>query len=382
MKKTRLDRQQDWMLALLRPLVHVWMRLDAKRVVHRDPSVDFKRKEPFVMLANHTFLFDVVHVPLRFRNVPFIIASQTLFARQPSKFFVTQMAHVIPKSKGRSDMQTIKMIFNAVKKGYPILIFPEGNTTFYGETEWIEEATMKLIKKLGLDVITCNVRGGYLSKPRWATGKRKNRRIELYYRLEITKEQLSEMSVDAIKTTINQALYHNDYQYQREKMIPHPGKQLAEGLEDAVYVCPHCEAINSIATQGNVIHCQNCHKEGYVDDYGFIQGFVFDNLIEWNQYQRRFIDRLRSTEIVSSGQLFYLNLDDDSQIEVGSIQIVYRNHHLHISGAIDEVIPIDLVKNTIITLRRDLEYLYDGRHFVIKMDRYAAAFLRILQDKY
>ncbi|NLZ61766.1 MAG: hypothetical protein GX904_03090, partial [Acholeplasmataceae bacterium] len=74
MEKTRLDRQQDFWLQALRPLIHIWMRIDAKHKMNIDPSVDVKRKEPFVLLGNHTFMFDVVHVVLPFRNVPFIIA--------------------------------------------------------------------------------------------------------------------------------------------------------------------------------------------------------------------------------------------------------------------------------------------------------------------
>ncbi len=99
------------------------------------------------MLTNHTFMFDVIHVSLRFKKSPFIIGSQTLFTEYPIKFFVTHVAHVISKAKGRSDLITIKYIYEVILKGYPILIFPEGDTTFYEETDYIEEATMKLIKK-------------------------------------------------------------------------------------------------------------------------------------------------------------------------------------------------------------------------------------------
>lgn len=104
MKKSRKDIQQDVLLKLLKPLVYIWMWLDAKRKVHKGEGIDFRRKDPYIMLANHTYLFDVVHVPLRFKKTPFIIASQTLFTKQPTKFLVSQVAHVIPKSKGRSDL--------------------------------------------------------------------------------------------------------------------------------------------------------------------------------------------------------------------------------------------------------------------------------------
>jgi len=382
MKKSRIDKQQNILLFFIKPLVYPWMWLDAKRIIKRDPSVDFNRKEPYIMLANHTFLFDVVHVPLRFRKVPFIIASQTLFTKQPSKFFVSQIAHVIPKSKGKSDITTIKNIFNAVKKGYPILIFPEGDTTFYGETGYVEDSTMKLIKKLNLDVIICNVKGGYLSKPRWATGKRKRRQIELNYNLEITKEKLQTLTSEEIGVILNKALYHNDYEYQRQVMIPHPGKKLAEGLENVVYVCPHCEAINSIQTNGNKIICSNCHKEGYIDEFGFIRDFVFDNLIEWDQFQRKYTEQLKKSIISSDATLSYMNMDDDSQKEVGQIHIEYRDNHLYLSGAITETIPVQETNNTTITLRRDLGFIYDNRHFICKLEHFNAAFLRVMQDKY
>ncbi|MFP4177330.1 MAG: lysophospholipid acyltransferase family protein, partial [Acholeplasmataceae bacterium] len=240
MKRSRKDICKGFILWVLKPLVYIWMRSDQKRYVKRDENVDFKRKEPFVLLANHTFLFDVIHVPLRFRRVPYIVGSQTLFTRQPTKFLVTKIARVIPKSKGKSDVLTAKGLIKAVRSGYPVLIFPEGDTTFYGRTNPIEASTYKFVRALGVDVLTCRVKGGYLSKPRWATGKRRNRAIELDYRMAIRKEELARLSLDEITKRIESHLYHDDYAYQKEVMRPHPGRKLAEGIEDVVYVCPHC----------------------------------------------------------------------------------------------------------------------------------------------
>lgn len=382
MKRTFKDIQQNILLSMIRPLVYIWMRIDAKRKVHLPPNIRFNRKEPYIMLANHTFMFDVVHVPLRFKNVPFIIASQTLFTKQPAKFLVTQVAHVIPKSKGKSDLKTIKMIYDAVKRGYPILIFPEGDTTFYGETGYVEESTMKLIKKLKLDVLTCNVKGGYLSKPRWATGKRKYHQIELFYDLTIKKEQLQDLSVAEISKIINDALYHNDYEYQREHMIPHPGKKLAEGIENVIYICPHCDSVNTITSKDNTISCTACKKEGHIDQYGFIHGFKYDNLIDWNNYQRKFTEKLRNSVIQTEGFMSYLKVENEAQIPVGRISMTYQNGELSITGAYEALIPISEIQNATITLRRDFGFLYNNKHYLINLDQYGASFLRIVQDKY
>lgn len=382
MKKRRIDIQQDILLNLLRPLVHIWMRMDAKRKVIRGEGVDFKRKEPFIMLANHTFMFDVIHVPLPFRNVPFIVANQTLFKKKATRFLVSQVAHVISKHKGQSDTTTVRDLIGAVKRGYPILIFPEGDTTFYGETGYIEESTMKLIKKLEIDVITCNVRGGYLSKPRWATGKRKKRFAEFYYELTIPKDHIKDMTVEQINEKMKQALYYNAYDDQRKRMIPHPGKTLAEGLEDAIYACPECGKINTLKTSGNTIICTSCHTQGYMDDYGFIQGFKYDNLYAWNIYQRQLKDTLHQTPIKTDATLYYVNEQTLSLDEVGRVELHYENHQFIIHGALEEVIPLAQINNPTVTMRRDFTFFYQDKNYLFKMDHFAVAFLRIAQDKY
>ena len=291
---------------------------------------------------------------------------------------------IIPavKSKGESDLRTARGLIRAVKSGYPILIFPEGNTTFYGSTKYIEESTMKLIKKLEVDVITCNVKGGYLSKPRWATGKRKNRRVQLNYELTIPKEDLKDMGIREIHNKIHEALYNNDYEYQRKVMIKHPGKKLAEGLENVIYICPKCEAINSIITKGNKFECGECKTKGHVDEYGFLKGFKFDNLLDWDEFQKPYKLEVEKSVIESSGFLNYLRFEDDARIPVGRVGIIYKDGKFHFSGALTEIVDLKDIHNPIITLRRDLSFDYDKRHFIIRLDRFGASLLRVAQNKY
>ena len=151
MKRTLREKIQDCILSFLRYFVLVWMRFDAKTTYTLNDGFHFKRTEPYVLLGNHVFLFDVIHIQKRFKVVPYAVASQALFAKQPTKFLFTKLTHAIPKSKGSADIRAAKLIFKHSKK-YPILIFPEGDTTFFGETNYIEESTYKLIKKLKIDV--------------------------------------------------------------------------------------------------------------------------------------------------------------------------------------------------------------------------------------
>ena len=67
MKRTKKNIFKDIVLNMLRPFVHVWMFFDARVTINKGEGVDFKTLKPYIMLANHTFLFDVVHVPLYFK---------------------------------------------------------------------------------------------------------------------------------------------------------------------------------------------------------------------------------------------------------------------------------------------------------------------------
>jgi predicted RNA-binding Zn-ribbon protein involved in translation (DUF1610 family) len=292
------------------------------------------------------------------------------------------VTHAIPKSKGASDLRTAKELIKAVRKEYPILIFPEGDTTFYGETNYIEESTYKLIKKLKIDVIICNVKGGYLSKPRWATGKRKNRRIHMDYSIAIKKEELKEMSVSDIENRVKDAMYNNDYDYQREKMIKRPGKELAEGFENVTYICPECETINSIKSYGNTIECTSCGTKGSINEFGFIEGFKFDNLIEWDKYQRKFIPKLRSTVIETTADLYYADYDSGVNNLVGKVNIKFDKDTFSFTGALEEKVPLHDIVNPIVTLRRNLNFTYDDRNFFMRLDKNVASFLRVAQEKY
>ena len=327
-------------------------------------------------------MFDVIVACMRLKKQPFIVANQNLFTKQPLKFLLNAIAHAIPKSKGTSDIRTAKELIGAVKRGYPVCIFPEGNTTFNGETNYVEESTMKLIKKLKIDVVVCKVRGGYLSKPRWATSARKNKRAHFHYNVIISKDDLKDMTVEEINKKVNDEMYNNDYEYQREVMIPHPSKKIAEGLENILYICPECESIGTLETKGKEIKCTHCNNAGFVDDYGFIQGFKFDNTVDWDSYQRPFDSKLKEVMFKSPGKIYLVNDLDMSRKYLGEVTVRYENETIKISGAFEKEFPIADVKNPIVTMRRNFNINYEGEHFLIKIDKYVSSFLRVSQRKY
>lgn len=370
------------LLNIIRLIAWVWMKFDAKTSKVAHGEFKFSRREPYVIVSNHTFLFDVVHVPMPLWKIPYIVASENLFTKQPTKFLFTYVARIVAKSKGSSDVRTVRGLIGAVKRGYPILIFPEGDTTFYGETNYIEEATFKLIKKLNVDVVTSHVKGGYLSRPRWARVKRKNRKAFIDYKIAIKKEDLKKMSVKEISNKIQKELYNNDYEFQRKHMIKHPSKALAEGIEDVLYICPKCHAINSFESQGHSFKCKACETKGHVDEYGFLHGFEYDNLVDWNHFQKDHRSLLLEERIVSSGEMFEVVFKEGQRIPLGHVDLVLEDGLMKISGPLTKEFLFTDVMNPTLTLRRDLTLSVGKKTYLIKLDYSQMSILRILREKY
>ncbi len=382
MKPTKQDRRQDLWMSLLKPFVHIWMKWDMKVTYHYEDGFNRKRTDPYIMLANHTFLFDVVHVPLPLKKAPFVVASHNLFVKQPTKFLLTRIAHAIPKTKNASDLRTAKGLISAVKRGYPVLIFPEGNTTFTGETNYIESSTMKLIKKLNVDVVIAKVAGGYLSRPRFASGKRKNRQVSITYRIVLRKNEIKNMTLKDIEKVIVNALYHNDYQYQRKVMIPHPGKKLAEGLENILYTCPECKAINTINTQGNKIWCSHCQTNGHIDKYGFIQGFSLDNTVDWDHFQRAFDQKLKHVKLSSPCTVQLLHHKSQTYQTLGQGTVTLIDGIMRITGDVNLTFNTKDITMPSVTLRRDFNMVINGQHYLLKIEKGVISFLRAIDGKY
>jgi len=380
MQKTWRDRFSDVMLALLRPIGFVWMRLDAQEKI--TSTVDFRRKDSFLLLGNHTYTLDVVHIALPFRVTPAIISQEFLLSAPGLRWLLKHVAKVIPKSKGAADIRTIRLIHSYVKKGYPIMIMPEGDSTFFGKTGPIEPATAKLVKKLGIDVVIAKTKGGYLSKPRWAKAPRRGRYIEIHYDTLFTSQQLASLTVEEIDERLVAALDHDDYSWQEKVQHLYQGDRLAEGFENVIYRCPECGAYHSFVVAGNSIRCSACQTEGQMNHYGFIEGFSCRTIAEFDEAQRPFDKELRKLTFQSSAKLSYVDHEARKRTKPLSVQVAYQAGEIHIKHKSVETIAVKDIVNPVLVMRRNLTFEYDNKVYLIKLDQFAMSFLRVVQSKY
>ena len=100
-----------------------------------------------------------------FKRTPHIVASRDLLVGGAQRFLLTRVARCIATAKGRGDVRAIKTMMQSLKRGYPILIFPEGDISFFGHGRPIESSIPRLVKMLNVDLMTCRVTGGSPPSP-------------------------------------------------------------------------------------------------------------------------------------------------------------------------------------------------------------------------
>jgi len=245
------------------------------------------RKQPYLILGNHALASDPILMAASFRQPIYFVASDMIFSIPFVSKLITYLVSPIPKSKYKSDLQTIRNIKKIVKSGGSIGIFPEGNATFSGETMPIPLSTAKLVKSLKIPVVFYRLENTHFIKPRWSTQRRKGK-MWGYVHSVLDVNEYADMSLEALHEHINQALYVNHYAIQQHKRIPYRNQRRAEDIESTFFMCPHCETYHQLTSLNHTIHCNACNHTFSIDQYGNLSDEVsYQTPLEWFKAQRQ-----------------------------------------------------------------------------------------------
>lgn len=270
-------------------LGHYMMRLFGYKVYN--DHID-KLKPPYIVLANHTNNWDPFLLSMCFPEPVYFVTSDTHF-RSAFFRFLFRLVGSIPKTKFVSDPGTTRSIFNIVKHGGIIGIFPEGRRSWDGKTLPILYPTAKLIKSLGIPVVGVVFKGACLSMPRWAKNTRKGQ-LTMHCSLLLDGDKISSLNTDEIFGIITDGLAHDEYEWQKEVMISFKGKNLAEGLELFLFCCPNCKSIGKMKSSNSEFRCLDCDYSVEYDTYGFLNTkhskHYYKNTRDWNIWQLAYFE--------------------------------------------------------------------------------------------
>lgn len=256
-------------------------------------------QSPYIVISNHLTNWDPILIGLSFgRNMYYVATDQILRMGLKSKLLNFCFAP-IPRAKTVNETQTVISIFKHLKENCNICIFAEGNSSFDGENSEVQPSIGKLIKRVGVTLVTYRFTGAYFTFPRWARfnrkGKMEGRLVNIY-----GPEKIASMSEDEIYKTIVNDITVSAYTDQEKNMIPYYGKKPAEYLETALYCCPKCKKFASLTSRDDILSCTCSFKVRY-NEYCYFEIPAtdeqppFKTITDWVNWQKKEIESIAGT---------------------------------------------------------------------------------------
>lgn len=276
-------------------------------------------KRPYLILYNHQTPFDQFFIGMTFRGAVYYVATEDIFSNGWISSLIRFLVAPIPIKKQATDVSAVMNCIRVAREGCTIAIAPEGNRTYSGKTEHMNESIAPLAKKLGLPIAFVRIEGGYGKEPRFSDCIRRGRMSVRVSRV-LEPEEYASLTADELFSVIRDELYVNEACV--SGTFKH--RRAAEYLERAIYVCPHC-GLSDMESHGDVFGCKRC---GFSVRYlptkelvGTDSPSPFRFVNDWYEYQCAYI---RSTDVcaVTDKPLY------TDEVDMSEVIVYKKKQHL------------------------------------------------------
>ena len=245
----------------------------------------------WLVLANHQTPYDQFFIGMSFRTPVYYLASEDIFEKKWVSAVIRWGVEPIPIVKNTTDLRAFRNCMQVAREGGTIAVFPEGNRTYSGKTEYMSPAIAKMAKMLKLPIALYRIEGGFGLQPRWSDRIRKGN-VRASVSQVIEPEEYAAISDEQLFAEISSGLAVNDCLADGNR---YRSGRRAEYLERAAYVCPWC-GLARFRSSGSRIRCDSCGREAEYGEDLRLQGvgcdFPFTWYTEWYEYQKAFIRSL------------------------------------------------------------------------------------------
>ena len=264
-------------IRLIRPFINRKFNLKSEYV-----NVD----GPCIIISNHVTDYDPLLLSQSFPDKHFyFVASEHIFRLGFVSRLLEYFLAPIPKRKASLGTDTVMSCLRHLKAGHSVCIFAEGDASWDGLTHNVFPATGKLVRNSGASLITYKLEGAYLSRPRWRTkisrGRVYGHKVKVY-----SPEELKAMKPEEITAAINADIYEDAWERQKTERTVYDCADPAENIEQALFMCPKCAKVGTVAGSGKRVFCTECGFETFFDELGFFDPpEPFENLAQWDKWQ-------------------------------------------------------------------------------------------------
>ncbi len=295
-------------------------------------------KPPYLLLSNHMYFVDfnlcsIATFPHPVNNVATIDG----YYRRP---LIMELLGCICKRKFTNDLSLIKAIRCCMKEyGDIVCMYPEARYSPDGTTAILPDSLGKMVKMFKAPVVTLIHHGNYLHTPFWDHNHA--RKVPLHTTMTgiLTAEQIEQASVEEINAIIREAMYYNEYEWQKEQGIRITEPDRAKNLHKILYQCPECHTESMMESDGSVIWCNHCKARWQMDELGELHmedgETRFSHIPDWFEWERSEVRRQ-----IEDGTYYFEDWVDvyslphaKSFIHLGNAKLIHDAEGLRLEGA-------------------------------------------------
>ncbi|MCR5214084.1 MAG: cytosine permease [Eubacterium sp.] len=224
-------------------------------------------KPPYLVLGTHQSFTDFYVTPLCLAPHRANYISE-LEGFENYGEWIFRQAGCLGTRKFINDQALIRNIRNVIKRKGVMVIYPEARYANVGTPSELPLSVAKLVRLLKVPVVVTNMQGNYLLSPIWNLKERKSVKLHADVTCVISAEETTILSIDEIHKKLVDALYYDEYKYQRDNNMVIDDDFRAEGLHMPLYKCICCNEEFKMISKGSEIMCQACGAKFQMDNMG------------------------------------------------------------------------------------------------------------------
>lgn len=299
------------------------------------------KDEGAVVLFNHQTNHDhfICACAAGFNRLTYVVSNY--YMRKTTTNIMLRLVRAIPKVQFRTDLISIRKMKRATDNLGLLTIAPAGQVSLHGETPYVDQSIVKLLKLCKVDVYAIQISGGYLGFPKWRKNK-KSRKVTLKVNTVkvLTKEEIASLSDTEVFERVLESINISDHLLQSVEPQTIKNAHAIEGLENVLYVCPKCKEKYTYTSSGMEMVCSHCGNKIVMDNHAKIHGFsendiCFSNEVEWYHWQSELIkDKFTKDDFKMQNNFdLYSNIKDERIMEkVGTGVLTMTNSALYYDG--------------------------------------------------
>ncbi len=282
-------RQWVVLRLILKPVCQVLLKLAGFTGYRTKDMERLALKEPCLVLMNHSSFIDLEIVALLMTARPYHIVT-TLDAFVGLNW-ILRLVGCIPTKKFINDVNLVRdMRYTLKELKESVVMFPEASYSFDGTATPLPDSLGKCLKLLQVPVVMITTDGAFLRQPLYNNLKLRKVHISACMEYLLSPEDIKNKSVEELNGILAESFRFDHFKAQQERGILVKEPFRADGLERALYKCPHCLTEGKTIGEGIYLTCKACGAVYELTEDGFMRNTNGETRIshipDWYRWER------------------------------------------------------------------------------------------------